>query len=423
MATTAISAAPVAAAPTVISSAPGAAVPGSSRRVDWLDGVRAAAAMFVVLHHMWLAVWPQFPRNVGPWWVGWMLYGHLAVAVFIVVSGFSLALAPMRRGGNLSGGTKRFLSRRAWRIVPPYWAALIISTIITALILQPNVGSGAAAKGFVVHGLLLQDVVGSFAPNGAFWSIAVEWQIYFLFPLILLLGRKTSIGRAVLFTVALVIVAQAVAGIGSPLNKIHHVSPQFLALFALGVLAVSLVHGDRAGKLRRPLTAAGLVAIGSFVVLAVTEGSVWVVGHYFWIDMLFGVGVACLMAAMFGGGLPRVRGVFASRVAVTLGLFSYSIYLLHGPLVGLVCQEVLYPMHLSPLATFATLLAIGIPFILLVCYAFHLVFEAPFLRARDKSAFRAMPIVGRLLPKTADARLYAPASATPEAVAVAPEAS
>ena len=200
-----------------------------------------------------------------------------------------------------------------------------------------------------------------------------------------------------LFTVALVIVAQEVAGIGSPFNKIHHVSPQFLALFALGVLAVSLVHGDRAGKLRRPLTAAGLVAIGSFVVLAVVEGSVWVVGHYFWIDMLFGVGVACLMAAMFGGGLPRVRGVFASRVAVTLGLFSYSIYLLHGPLVGLVYQEVLYPMHLSPLATFAALLAIGIPFILLVCYA---------LPPRVRGALPACPRQERV-PRDADRRSLA----------------
>ena len=376
-----------------------AVLPDTRRRVDWLDGIRAAAAMFVVLHHMWLAVWPQFPRNMGPWWVGWLLYGHLAVAAFIVVSGFSLALAPMRNGASLSGGTKRFVSRRAWRIVPPYWAALIMSTIITAMILQPSVGAGVMAKGFVVHGLLLQDVVGSFTPNGAFWSIAVEWQIYFVFPLILLLGRKTSLGKAVLFTVALVIVAQEIAGTGSPLNKIHHLSPQFLALFALGMLAVSLGQGDRGASLRRPLTAAGLLALGAFVVLAVLEGSVWVVSQFFWIDILFGAGLACLLAVMFADGLPRMRAVFASRVAVAVGLFSYSIYLVHGPVVGVIYHKIVYPIHLSPLATFATLLAIGIPCVLLICYGFHLMFEAPFLRARDRSAFRAMPIVGPLLPK------------------------
>ena len=372
--------------------------------------------MFVVLHHMWLAVWPKFPRNVGPWWVGWMLYGHLAVAVFIVVSGFSLSLAPMRRGGALTGGTRRFLRRRAWRIIPPYWAALIISTIITGLILQPTLGSSVVAKGFVVHGLLLQDIVGSVAPNGAFWSIAVEWQIYFVFPLILLLGLKTNLSTAVFCTVGLVLVAHAVAGLGSPLNKIDHLTPQFLALFALGVLAVQLGQSNRAVKLRRPLMAVGLGAIGTFVLLAVVEGSVWIVNGYFWIDLVFGVGIACLMAVMYGGGLPRTRRVLASRVGLRLGLFSYSIYLLHGPLVGVLEEEVFGPMHLAPLVTFGLFLTVGIPVILAVCYGFYLVFEAPFVRCRDLSAIRAMPIVGPVISRHRRVGAPAPAAAPSEVV-------
>jgi peptidoglycan/LPS O-acetylase OafA/YrhL len=360
--------------------------------------MRAAAAMFVVLHHMFLGVWNDFPRNIGPGWLGWLLYGHLAVAVFIVVSGFSLALAPMQRGGRLSGGTRRFLRRRAWRIVPPYWAALVVSTI-TALLLQPNLATGAVAKGFVVHGLLLQDIVGSLATNGAFWSIAVEWQIYFVFPLILLLGMRTNFSTAAFCTVAVVLIMHAIAGIGSPYNKINHLTAQFLALFALGVLAVQLGQGDRGIKLRRPLTVAGLIAIGLFVCAAVVKGSVWVVGRYFWIDLIFGAGIACLMAVMLGGGLPRARGVLASRVGVSLGLFSYSIYLVHGPVLAIFQEEVISPMHLPSLVTFGALLLVGIPLILVVCYGFHLVFEAPFLSARDASAFRAMPGVRRLLPK------------------------
>ena len=379
--------------------------------------------MFVVLHHTWLGVWPAFPRNAGPWWLGWLLYGHLAVAVFIVVSGFSLALAPMRRGGTLSGGTRRFLRRRAWRIIPPYWAALAFSTIITALILQPNLGSEAVAKGFVVHGLLLQDIVGSVAPNGAFWSIAVEWQIYFAFPLILLLGTRTNFSTAVLCTVALVVASHAIAGIGSPYNKINHLTAQFLALFAFGVLAVQLGQGDRGVKLRRPLTALGLVAIGLFVVAAVLKGSVWVVDRYFWIDLIFGAGIACLMAVMFGGGLPRARRVLASRVGVTLGLFSYSIYLLHGPLLGVVHKDIFAPMHLPALATFGATVAVGIPTILLVCYGFHLVFEAPFLNARDTSAFRRIPGVGRLMPKARGVPGQGPGPAAPAEGVAASEAT
>jgi peptidoglycan/LPS O-acetylase OafA/YrhL len=361
-------------------------------RVQWLDGIRGAAAMFVVLHHIWLSVWPEFPRNAGPWWVGWMLYGHLAVAVFIIVSGFSLTLAPMRRGGKLAGGTSRFLRRRAWRILPPYWMALIFSTIITAGLLQTNLGAGTISRGFVVHGLLIQDAVGSFTPNGAFWSIAVEWQIYFVFPLILWAGLKTSIRTAVLCTVALVLVAHVMASIGSPLNKIDHLTPQFLALFAMGVLAAYAARADRDGKLRRVLATAGVATLGAVALVAVYKGSVWVVNRYFWVDLIFGAGIACLIAVMHSGGGPRARRVLSCPVAKRLGLFSYSIYLLHGPLVGVLDQDVLRPMHLAPGVTFALLLVVGIPVILVLCYGFHVMFEAPFLQHRDLSALRRLPI-------------------------------
>ena len=132
-----------------ISSRPAETPSTGMRRVDWLDGMRGAAAMFVVLHHTWLSAWPAFPRDTGPAWLGWLLYGHLAVAVFIVVSGFSLSLAPVNRGDTLSGGTRRFIRRRAWRIIPPYWAALILSTIVSWLILQPSLSDTTVAKGFV----------------------------------------------------------------------------------------------------------------------------------------------------------------------------------------------------------------------------------------------------------------------------------
>src|SRR5215213_1994497 len=130
-------------------------------RVPWLDGIRGAAAIFVVLHHMWLTAWPGFPSDNGPWWLGWLLYGHMAVAIFIVVSGFSLALTPVGNGGKLKGGVRRFLRRRAWRIIPAYWAALVLSMVVTALLLRPDLAPTAIAKSLAVHGLLLQDVVGS----------------------------------------------------------------------------------------------------------------------------------------------------------------------------------------------------------------------------------------------------------------------
>jgi peptidoglycan/LPS O-acetylase OafA/YrhL len=349
--------------------------------------------MFVVLHHLWLTTWPDFPSNTGPWWLGWLLYGHMAVAIFIVVSGFSLGMAPMRNGGSLSGGVRRFLRRRAWRILPAYWAALILSILVTAVLLRPEIGPGAWTRTLIVHGLLLQDVVGSETPNGALWSIAIEWQIYFVFPLILLIGRRTSVSIAVLITAVAVLLAHAAAGLGSPLHKIDGFTPQFLALFTLGTLAVWLGAGDRASRLRRPLAAVATVALGSFLLLAATQGSEWMVARFFWMDLLFGVGVASVLALIHAGGFVPVRRILASRMALWLGLFSYSLYLVHAPIVGALEKYAFGPMDLPPLAKFGVALALGLPVILALAYGFHLLFEAPFLRRRDLGALRTLPIL------------------------------
>jgi peptidoglycan/LPS O-acetylase OafA/YrhL len=382
-------------------------------RIHWVDGVRGGAAVFVVLHHIWLTSWPSFPRTSGPWFLGWLLYGHMAVAVFIVVSGFSLALAPMRNGGTLPGGVRRFLRRRAWRILPAYWAALILSVAVTGLFLHPELGIASLARSLGVHGVLLQDVVGSSDANGALWSIAIEWQIYFAFPLILLIGRRTSLNTAVLITAVIVLIAHEVANTGGVFDKINGLTPQFLVLFALGALAVRLGGSANAAALRRPLAVAAIVPVTLFAVIAVTEGSEWVVAHFFWMDLLFGVGVAATMGLIHAGGFAPVRRVLTTRLALWLGLFSYSIYLIHDPIIGVLDKYAFVPMHLSPAATFGVTLVLGLPVILALCYGFHLLFEAPFLHHRNFSALRTLPIM-RLLPRgrQAPTPVVAPAGAS-----------
>ncbi len=109
---------------------PAAAINKPERlRLEWLDGVRGCAALFVVLHHTYISVFPGFPINNGPAGLGFLMFGHLAVVVFIVVSGFSLGLAPTRRRNDLKHGSLTFYHRRAWRILPPYWVALILALI------------------------------------------------------------------------------------------------------------------------------------------------------------------------------------------------------------------------------------------------------------------------------------------------------
>ena len=111
------------------------------RRLAGLDGVRGLAALFVVVNHIFLRAFPGYPVDRAPFWAGWFIYGRFAVVVFIVLSGFSLALSPARHGWRLDG-ISRFARRRVRRILPPYWAALVFSLAVAWLVVPPA-GSGS----------------------------------------------------------------------------------------------------------------------------------------------------------------------------------------------------------------------------------------------------------------------------------------
>jgi peptidoglycan/LPS O-acetylase OafA/YrhL len=357
-------------------------------RISWLDGVRGAAALFVVLHHMWLASWPFYPETHGPWWLGWLLYGQLAVAVFIVVSGYSLTVAPARKDGELKGGPGRFFRRRAWRIIPPYWAALVISMLLFVTFLEPGVGAGEGAKSFVVHGALLQNVIGNTPPNGTFWSISIEWQIYFLFPLILLGIRRYRVAVAVAVTLAIVVLGHLLAVNSELFSKIDSLGIQFLALFALGVGAAWLAH--RPAPLLTPwvLRVVAVLGLGGTLALAIGQGSVWMTEHWFWVDMVFGFGVAGALLLASGPERRWVKATIGSRWLVGLGAFSYSVYLIHAPVLAMIDKYLVDPLDLAAGAHFTVLLVGTLPILLLVSYGFFLVFERPFLTRRGFGAFR-----------------------------------
>ena len=84
---------------TVVIASPNPAEAGPPRRrLAGLDGVRGLAALFVVVNHVFLRAIPGYPVDRAPFWAAWFISGRFAVVVFIVLSGFSLALSPARDG-------------------------------------------------------------------------------------------------------------------------------------------------------------------------------------------------------------------------------------------------------------------------------------------------------------------------------------
>ncbi len=353
-------------------------------RLAGLDGLRGLAALYVVVNHVFLRTFPGYPADRAPFWAGWFIYGRFAVVVFIVLSGFSLALAPSRHGWRLDG-LSRFAARRARRILPAFWAALVFSLAVAWLVVPPP-GQGAPdAKSVVVNGLLLQNLVGAPSPDRSFWSIAVEAQLYVVFPLLLLMVRRWG-ASAIVAAVALVVAAVGIIGPHVPGLAVFVIQspPDLAALFAVGVLAAGIV-GASAARRSWPWAWLALAAAAPVLATIWWQGSVWALDRLYWLDLALGPAVACLLAGLATGHPARLLRVLDARPLRNLGLSSYSLYLTHGPIVVVVYEEVVAGRVRQGVPAFVVSLVLAVPLAIVFARIFAAAFEVPFRAGRRSS--------------------------------------
>jgi peptidoglycan/LPS O-acetylase OafA/YrhL len=230
-------------------------------------------------------------------------------------------------------------------------------------------------KSVVVYGLLLQDAGPAGIPNRAFWSIAVEAQLYVLLPLLLLMVRR-------LRAMAMVAVVTAVVITGGVLDDgLLRFTPDLAVLFAIGVLAAGIVPAsDRVRSLPWPALALGAaVPVGALIAV---RGSTWTDSHLFWVDLAWGPAIGCALAAIATSRpLPLVR-LLDTRSLRRLGSISYSLYLTHAPIVIAVSYGLVLGRVPSGTPTFLVLTAVLVPTTVAFAWAFAAVFELPFQRHR-----------------------------------------
>ncbi len=350
-------------------------------RVVALDGIRGLAALFVVLNHIFERAWPGYPAHPAPFWAAWMVYGRFAVVIFITLSGFSLGLSPARSGWRFTSITS-YARRRAWRILPPYWAALGFSLVMTWYVLAQPGWPVPTGKSVVVYGLLVQDGFSAGSPNRAFWSIAIEAQLYVLLPLLLLLARRVS-AWAMAGLVAAIVVTTGLLGSHIPLlnTALVKFTPDLAVLFAVGLLAAGIVSaGERTRA--RPWPRYALAATAPVIALIVIKGSAWSNLHLFWLDLAWAPALGCFLAAIATARPRPVVRFLSSRLPRSLGSCSYSLYLTHLPIVIAVSYGLVLGRVATGTPTFFVLTATVLP--VTVCFArlFAAAFELPFQRHR-----------------------------------------
>jgi peptidoglycan/LPS O-acetylase OafA/YrhL len=233
------------------------------------------------------------------------------------------------------------------------------------------------------HLLLLQDALPGLLliANGALWTISVEWRIYFLFPLLVrgwsYIGAWATTLITVGVSVALFLLLQQ-----TELNvEMHGISPQFLGLFVMGMLAATVAFSPapQMKPLRTQVPFFAVFGLLSVVLVVLAKVRPWTV-HY--TDYIVGIWASCLLIEVTTRQKGLLARFFGWKPLIWIGTFAYSLYLIHMALLRLMWQYVVFPLGLSNFPTFLVLLVGGVPLIVLAAYGFFCLAERPFLRRR-----------------------------------------
>ena len=354
----------------------------NSNRLPAVDGLRAVAALWVVLFHVTAFSHARFPEVPG---IDLFLKsGSTGVSLFLVLSGFCLYL-PFAAGRATRFKTAPFFKRRFRRLAPAYYTSLLLSLLLTlvssAPLGLPQLSMQDIAWQVTTHAALIHSLFPDtfYALNGAYWSLGLEWQLYLGLPLLIVGVRRLGLARTVAGAIAANVVYRLSLGLGISQGWVtaggalaEYVLPNQLfgrwAEFALGMVAAELYASKRLDHAGRylPLMLAGMIALVPLA-LAVAQ---FEVSHIVYGLMFF----TLLCVVLVSNNM--VARVLSCRPLVLVGTMSYSLYLVHQPVIQSVAAwfEAFHPSA-SSREVFFILLLLVVPAILLVAWLLFMVVE------------------------------------------------
>jgi peptidoglycan/LPS O-acetylase OafA/YrhL len=387
-----------------------------------LDGLRAVAALSIVLFHLLLFTrveYQPWSQAVGNFW--YVL--ATGVQLFFTLSGFLLfrpyALALLT--GKPLPSTARFYKKRALRILPAYWVALAI-----LLALNWQTAKDPAWLNGLTHALFVHDIFPRYNRDldGPFWTLAVEAQFYLLLPWIAAGvawavghaprgGRPQTAPRVIAGLLCMIVASLTIRWFGiqvmgslptSAPNAdwastalwwlgllINGMQGKFLTVFLVGAIAATLyvaardLGGVRHERLRPIGNALALFGVAVMVPCAIS----WPAGdalyqagaQWGWDVLLYplatGVGYSAILLGVVWGG-ARLRRPFERPALRFIGFISYSLYIWHLPIL----QGNIAPLQPVPLI-------VRLALVFAVSYLSYQLVERPFLQRHHRIAASA----------------------------------
>ncbi len=353
-----------------------------------LDGVRGLAILGVLMSHFVPALADAFGTSWRARLVGYAGPGAWGVDLFFVLSGFLITgiLLDTRESPDY---WRSFYGRRALRIFPLYYLFLI------GLYLT-NPPAGEPWKFWIHLSNWRSDLgISSNVLTWHFWSLAIEEQFYFVWPMIVAFLPARRLGPVCLTMVSASVTLRGIAaGSGAGVETLHRMTPLALDGLAIGsylawIVRYRPIRAARLVRLSLPVFLISVMAVSAMGRMNLSFEAVMVVGR-----LLVSLGGGALVLMAVGGPAPAVR-ILAWRPLRVLGRYCYGLYLLHpiivvkgiGPVHWLVSRV---PVRLLPFAWILALTAGLSASVVLAAVSWRLV-ESPCLERKRWFPYRPGP--------------------------------
>ena len=308
-----------------------------------IDGLRAVAVVSVILFHL----------NSS-----WLPGGFLGVDIFFVISGYLIGGILFRELSTNTFSLKNFYLRRMRRILPAFFAVVIFVLVVGGHLMVPGSDDwnptrrSALWSVFFSGNIFFAQNTDYFAPTvelqplNHLWSLAVEEQFYFLYPLILLVimfvVRSASKNGTKLNTpVIWVLVLLAVFSFSRAFFPMSYHDTELVAYYLphlrFGELLIGAILAVAVSKSTKEISSTRANVVGSLGLLVLVvcltisfpNKTPWFPG--------FAAAIPCIASAAViyaGLGTNWVKTLLSNRAVVFVGKISYSLYLWHWPLLA-----------------------------------------------------------------------------------------
>jgi peptidoglycan/LPS O-acetylase OafA/YrhL len=342
--------------------------------IEKIDFFRGIAILLVFVYHSSLVIFPGYQQvvlythlrdyllNYAP-----SAFGGTGVQLFLVISGFLIHYGTIRN--NLKFENLKFFNKRFWRIWPPY----ILALSFFYMVIGSYNHTDFFTHFFLVHNLFDKTI---FTINPSFWSLALEAQLYLIYPIYLFLYKKYGNNKS-FFIIAIISLSFLIAQFVFNINTAAYGTSVFKnwIVWIMGAyLADVFYNKKRVSKIK-----GWQLIVLYFLVIAPSHAGATLSNLFPLFSNYLFAAFYTLLIDWYLNKETGNKSNFIYKIIVSTGICSYSIYLFHQPFL----YQSLFFFHFG-FFSFLIMVPLVFAFYYIVSMLLHKYIELPSIQFGSK---------------------------------------